>query len=302
MYRSIVRAAVTGFLVVAGSNLVLADDLTAQNDAARAVYGKGRAALLAAADPVIVVAFDDLILHHNKQRISAGFTPPLYHRLKELAHLPLGIFGALVPIATGAVADSNWREDLAMLEAAAVAAQDEVDAIAATPAIKATAKKLLEASLAFIRLHRMANATPDWATLASFSASVAPWILAMTTESANAQIDGLHALVQRWKAELGAEAWAKLHVLVLGPKTPRVDHLAYQYFVAALGQGSAETRVIYTESVYDENAALALLGVLLIDRQVGAAFFGESGRMERDLLGDAARVKLLQLFGKLGAN
>ena len=44
------------------------------------------------------------------------------------------------------------------------------------------------------------------------------------------------------------------------------------------------------------------LGVLLIDRQVGAAFFGEPGRMERDLLGDAAKVKLLQLFGKLGAN
>ena len=140
MYRSIVRAAVTGFRGVAGSNLVLADDLTALNDAARAVYGKGRAALLAAADPVIIVAFDDLILHHNKQRISAGFTPPVYHRLKELAHLPLGIFGALVPIATGAVADSNWREDLAMLEAAAVAAQDEVDAIVATPATKSTAK------------------------------------------------------------------------------------------------------------------------------------------------------------------
>ena len=153
-----------------------------------------------------------------------------------------------------------------------------------------------------MRGRRLANAAPDWPVLAAYANSVAPLVLTLTTEAANAQLDGLHALVQRWKAEFGPESWAKLHVLVLGPKTPRVDHLAYQYFVAALGPGSAETRVIYTESVYDENAALALLGVLLIDRQAGAAFFGEPGRMERDLLGDAAKVKVLQLFGKLGAN
>ena len=297
-----IRAAVLAFAIIAATVPARADDLTALNDAARAVYAKGRAALLAAADPVIVVAFDELVLHHDKQRRSAGFTPPLYHRLKELAHLPLGIFGALIAAATGAAAEGDWREDLARLQAAAVAAQDEIAAIVATPAIKASAQKLLDASLAFMATRRMANAAPDLATLQAYAATVAPWTLALATESANVQLDGLHALVQSWKAELGQEAWSKLHVLVLGPKTPRVDHLAYQYFVAALGPGSAEIRVIYTESVYDENAALSLLGVLLIDRQVGAAFFGDSARMERDLLGDAAKVRLLQIFGKLGAN
>jgi len=41
--------------------------------------------------------------------------------------------------------------------------------------------------------------------------------------------------------------------------------------------------------------------VLLIDRRVGAAFFGDAGHMERDLLGDAAKVKVMQLFGRLGS-
>ena len=303
MYVRLMRGCVVGFSLLAVPCPALSGDLTELNNTARGIYGKGRSALLAASDPVLVVIGDDLVLRRGGQRISAGFTPPLYHRLKELAHLPLGVFGALVPVATAAVKDDGtWRDDLASLEAAAVAVQGEVAALPATPATRAAAQKLLDTSIAFLRARRMANAPPDWETLSSFSATVAPLVLGMSTEAANVQIEALHPIVERWRAELGAEAWSKLHVLVLGPKTPRVDHLVYQYFVAALGPGSGETRVIYTESVFDEQAALAQLGVLLIDRKVGAAFFGDAGRMERDLLADAAKAKLLQLFGKLGAN
>jgi hypothetical protein len=279
-----------------------ADKLTDLNTAAREAYAKGRAALLAAADPVILVAFDDIVLLRRGERRSANFTPPLYHRLKELAHLPLGIFGALAPAALGATNDEAWRDELARLEVAAQAAQGDVAAIDAPPAIKAAASKLYDASLAFLRARRMANAAPDLSTLAAQASALAPLTLTLATAAANAQVDGLHAVVQGWKRELGAEAWSRLHVVVLGPKTPRVDHLAYQYFVAELGPGSPETRVIYAENIFDQAVAMNLLGVLLIDRQVGAAFFGEAGRMERDLLADAARVRILQLFGKLGAD
>ena len=41
--------------------------------------------------------------------------------------------------------------------------------------------------------------------------------------------------------------------------------------------------------------------MLLIDRRVGAALFGDAGRMERDFMGDAAKVKVMQLFGRLGS-
>ena len=295
------RAIAYAALLALGAMPAFAGPLTDLNTAARTAYAGGRAAVLAAADPVIVVAFDELVLHRKGARRSIVYTPPLYHRLKEVAHLPLGLFGALAPYTTGIRTDESWREILATLEAAGLAARDEIAALDAPPAIRATAAKLHDASLAFIGRQRAANARPEMESLTAFAAGVAPLTLALATESANAQLAGLHAVVQDWKRELGAEAWAKLHVLVLGPKTPRVDNLAYQYFVAALGPGSAETRVIYAESIFDEATALNLLGVLLIDRQVGAAFYGEAGRMERDLLGDAAKVRVLQLFGKLGA-
>lgn len=300
MATTVLRICFSALLLLATFPPAKADDLTDLNTAARAAYAKGRAALLAAADPVIVVAFDELVLRHKGQRRSIVYTPPLYHRLKEVAHLPLGLFGVLAPVAAGIVTDDSWRDELGKLEAAALAAQDEIAAIDAAPAIVATAIKLHEASLAFLRRQRMANAPPDTAALTAFATTVAPWTLALATESANAQIAGMHDVAQAWRREIGDEAWATLHVLVLGPKTPRVDNLAYQYFVAALGPGSAETRVIYAESIFDEATALGLLGVLLIDRQVGAAFYGEAGRMERDLLGDAAKARILRIFGKLG--
>jgi hypothetical protein len=295
-------AAVAVGVLAWGVSPVAANDLADLNSTARAIYADGRAALLAAADPVIVVAFDDLILHHGGKVLKQGYTPPIYHRLKGLAHLPLGIGGAVIPVASGAVAADNWRDDLARLSKAATAVADDIEAFDTDEPTKAAARKMTDASIAYIEACRAADTAPDWVTFQAYARAIAPPTLALATVAANTQLDGLHALVQRWKAEVGPEAWAKLHVLVLGPKTPRVDNLAYQYFVAELGPGSGETRVIYTESVFDEKAALQLLGVLLIDRRVGEAFFGDPGRMERDLLADAATAKVLRLFGKLGAN
>ncbi|MBS0243635.1 MAG: hypothetical protein JSS20_15775, partial [Proteobacteria bacterium] len=228
-------AAVVAATLLAGQ--ASAEGLGDLNTVAREIYAKGRTALLAAADPVIVVA-DELVLHHAGQRVSVPFTPPLYHQLKNVAHLPLGIFGALVAVATGTARDDgSWREDLARLEQKAVAANDEFAALAVAKPVKYRARKVFEESLAFMRTRREANAPPDWDMLVAYSRSMAPLVLALTTEAANVQIDGLHIAVQRWKAELGPEAWSRLYVLVLGPKTPRVDYLAYQYFATELGPG-----------------------------------------------------------------
>lgn len=302
MRAASMHAATAAVLLAMATAPAAADGLTELNRTARAIYADGRADLLAAADPVIVVAFDKLVLRRAGKATSANFTPPIYHRLKQLAHLPLGVAGALIPVASGAVRDDNWRDDLARLEVAAAAAADDIQGLDTDEGTKATARRLLVDCIAFIRARKAANAPPDWAAFEAFARGVAPLTLSLAAVAANAQLDGLHALVQRWRSELDPEEWAGLHVLVLGPKTPRVDNLAYQYFTAALGPGSAERRVIYTEGVFDEKSAMDVLGVLLIDRKVAEAFYADPGRMERDLLADAAKVKVLQLFGKLGAN
>ena len=224
--KIMIRVTCAAFAVSLALGTASAGGLSELNAAARGTYAKGRATLLSKADPVIVVAFDDVVLRRGGERTSVTYVPPLYHRLKALAHLPLGIFGTLIPVASGAASDEGWRDDLGMLIAAANEARADIAAIEASPAIKAAAQKLLEESLSFMTAQRMAKAAPDMELLQGFARRVAPFTLTLATEAAYVQLDGLHAVVQRWKSELGAEPWSKLQVLVLGPKTPRVDNAA----------------------------------------------------------------------------
>jgi hypothetical protein len=54
------------------------------------------------------------------------------------------------------------------------------------------------------------------------------------------------------------------------------------------------------ESIFDRDAALDVLRTVLNDRVASQAFFGESYRLERDLMADGATVELMRRFGRLG--
>ncbi|MEO7109115.1 MAG: hypothetical protein ABI183_01645 [Polyangiaceae bacterium] len=54
-----------------------------------------------------------------------------------------------------------------------------------------------------------------------------------------------------------------------------------------------ESRLTYAEGVEAPQEALDLLGVQRIDRTIAGAFFGDTKRLQRDVLGDAA-AKLLR--------
>jgi hypothetical protein len=92
----------------------------------------------------------------------------------------------------------------------------------------------------------------------------------------------------------------KAIAVITGPKTPREGNLQYQYFVYAFGPGSAVTRVLYMESIFDREAALGVLRTVLNDRMASQAFFGDTYRLERDMMADGATVELMRRFGQLG--
>lgn len=270
------------------------------NQTARSIYAEGRAELLAATDPVILVS-NDLVLRHGGREQRETYLPALYQRLKDISHIALGVVGALVAPTTGVVEpdDKAWREDLETLTAAAKSAREAVEAVGFSEATRQRQRELLYLSLDFMAAQLSAD-RPTWEALHAFGTKARPLVLANATEATNAQLEAMDAIVTRWHDEVGEEAWSRLYVLVLGPKTPRVDNAAMQYFEALLGPGSKGTRVIYAEDIFDETQALELLGTLLIDRYTGAVYFDDGPRMERDLLGDAATVKILKMFGKLG--
>src|SRR5262249_61670460 len=78
---------------------------------------------------------------------------------------------------------------------------------------------------------------------------------------------------------------------VIGRALPRPKKLPVPFFAGLLQEPADDTRskrIVYAESLFEEQKALNLLGTHVVDEGIGRAFFGEPTRMRRDLLGDAA--------------
>ena len=75
-------------------------------------------------------------------------------------------------------------------------------------------------------------------------------------------------------------------------KTEKTGGLAVRYFAKLFGQAGEGNRIIYAESQFEESEGLRLLATHLLDGRIGEAFFDDSSRMKRDLLGPFANVYL----------
>ena len=82
-------------------------------------------------------------------------------------------------------------------------------------------------------------------------------------------------------------------ILVPGVQTARAENATVQYFARLFGETTGEgRRVVYAESLWDEEKALSLLGTLRLDGKLAEAVFGDRFRMYRDFLADGARAAI----------
>ena len=65
--------------------------------------------------------------------------------------------------------------------------------------------------------------------------------------------------------------------------------------VIAMETAGADERVTYGENIGTEEEALALAGTRHLDKAIAQAFFGDEKRLQRDVLGDAAKRCLEQM-------
>lgn len=271
------------------------DPLVEMNKVVREHYRAGRAVVLARTLPVIVIEFDSAtLMREGREPVSENFTPPLYHRFKEIAHIPFGVHVTLAPYA-GRPTETAWRAPLQRLLDHVAAVEVVLGTVGFPETRIARERRVVADSITYMRAV-LASGVVDATALHAYSRAMAPLLLAAADDAAALQIDGLHAVVTRWRTALSAEEWARVHVLVLGPKAPREGNLAMQYFERVLGRRETGRRLIYSENIFARDAALTQLGGLVIDRAVARDFFAEEMRMDRDLLTDGARKRLDRLF------
>lgn len=277
------------------------NDLARLNSVARRAYAEAGTAMRRTEVPVLVVAFEELRLYSGGTCAMRPYTPAFYHRLKEVSHLPLGVLSAALAAAETGMPDEAWRRHLAEMAEAARAATDDVAALGLSEEQLARQQGLIAASLALIDELLASPEPPGEERLAVFADVMRPLALANATETAYVQLEQLHGAVMAFREELGP-AWERTLVVVLGPRAPRIDNLAMSYFEEMLGADAARERLIYAENITEPAEAIALAERSLIDRRLGEVAFGDRFRLERDLLGDAARVWLIYRFGRLGGN
>lgn len=269
------------------------DPLVALNDSFRAAYAAARTESLHQADPVILVEGDTVVLRHKGKRVEAPFTPPIYHDLKAVAHIPLAVFVLLEPYGDGPLSDERlaairrYRELLP-------AVRDAVAKRGFTGAVLERQYRLIKDSDDFLDgvLKQKESRKAD---VAAFTRRMGPVVMENAAEAARAQIDELHRQVMGWRKDLTADEWRRLRVVVMGSHMPRDGNLAMQYFTRVLDEPVDDRRLMYAESVWDEAAALKLVGTSVLDTRIGADFFGDELRMHRDLLADAAKAYVKQL-------
>jgi hypothetical protein len=267
------------------------------NAAARESYAASRALALKSDQPVFLVT-DTVTLIRGEDLGSQPYKPALYHELKSISHLPLGAYSASIGLLENPT-DKRWMDRLRMLLNQLNIAQADLPKASFTDLQRVRQENILSLSRAYLADNLMRESA-DIASINLYSRTLAPLLLANAADAANVQIEALDQAVRELSKKLKPGEFEKAMAVIAGPKTPREGNLQFQYFVFAFGAGSAGTRVLYMESIFDREAALGVLRTVLNDRVASQAFFGETYRLERDLMADGATVELMRRFGHLG--
>jgi hypothetical protein len=258
------------------------------------MYATARARLTADSTYVMVLG-DEVVLQHEGQRTTRTYTPPLYHALKGIAHLPLAVFVVLYdPVASEQKGDYPLQDD-ARNQASQLLEGLEGIKLAALPfavGAQQTRQTLIVDHCRRALRAALASGRTSYDALSTFGSEVTTLLALNAKEAAQAQIAGLHRAVTDWESQLTPTEASSYRVVVSGAHQARDENLQVTYFRRRFGEaGPTERRIIFAESVFDEPGARALLGTHLLDRAASVVFFNDESRLQRDLLGEeAARI------------
>lgn len=269
------------------------DPLLQLNDAFRQHYAEARQATIAKAGPIVLVEGDNLVLLRHGKRSEVKVIPDTYHTLKTIAHIPLGVYVLTVGKGEGTLDEARLAELKAFGDKLKPARQ-ALRQRGLTDSQLQRQYRIIDVSTAYLdQLAKTRKFRSE--EVIAYIQSIMPAVQANIDESAQGQLDGLHKQMTAWRAEMTPAELNALRVVIMGSALPRRGNLAVQYFARLLGEKSESPRIVYAESVWEEDRAMRLLATYMLDAGVGVAFFDDPLRMHRDLLSDAATEYLKRM-------
>ena len=291
-----------------GSATVLAntptpDELDKLNQLFLGSYKARREVVKRSIEPLIVADFDTLLLTWNGVTTTNEVIPEIYHSLKSVAHVPIGIFFVLQPVArpSGGEISPALATTLQAYRDQISGSASALDRAGFTPVQRVRQEEILRRCMALCEQTQRAGRI-DTAELNQFSRSLGPALMANAAEAAIVQLNATHAAVKQWKRRVPPERWRELAVVVRGPQTPRRLNVFTQYFSRVLdepghnlGYPLESRRLVYAEYILPGRDHLDLLATTFMDGDASEAFFGDRWLMSRDLLADTVRSELKRL-------
>ena len=248
--------------------------------------------------PVIVLIGDDATLLCDGREQREQVIPARYHEFKALGHLAFGVQLTLMANGSGSLTEltaNELHEQRAQIRKAHAA-------LNSSPTIKPAAELLCRARELVDRV--LAEGVINFDRLQEHIRALASNALETAQLAVCTELEQLHALLGRWRNDLGEKRWAGVYVVICGAHQPRYREAACQYFSRLLHQpeGSAaerEDRLVYAEGLCDVDSALDLLARHIVDQRASNLLFGDRRRLQEDLLADAASTEVRKLFPKV---
>jgi hypothetical protein len=255
--------------------------------------------------PVVVLIGDDATLLCDGGEQREQVIPARYHELKALAHLAFGVQLTLMANKSGRLTELTANElhkKHAQIREAQAAVNASTTCASSSPKMKAPAELLCRARALVDRV--LAEGVVDFDRLQEHVRALASHAFETAQLAVCIELEQLHALLGRWRNDLGERRWAGLYVVICGAHQPRYREAACQYFGQLLheAEGSAaerEDRLVYGEGLTDIDAALDLLARHIVDQRASNILFGDRRRLQEDLLADAAATEVRKLFPKM---
>jgi hypothetical protein len=252
-------------------------------------YERAVHAVLADGPPAFLVLPDRLVLYQRGARREWPLIPPLFDQMKTVAHVTLGLFAVLSP-SDGEGLGADAIAALHQYQALIATARTAVGQVGLSPAQRERQEQILAASDQ-LAARALADGRMPTADLTTFCRRVRPLVDANIRDGVIAYLVSLNRGISAALPLLGPEERASYLVIVTGVHQARIDNAAMQYFNRLLHDPAVITqRLMYAENVFDEAGALHLLGVHLMARRVGTAYFDDPYYMNRDLFAPAAEA------------
>jgi hypothetical protein len=223
--------------------------------------------------PVIVLIVDDARLLCDGSEQREHVIPAAYHELKAFGHLAFGVQLTLMANGTGRLTEltaSELHQKRTQIREAQVAANTPAASACSSPTARITSKAPAELLCRARTLvdKVLTEGVVDFKRLKKHVRALASHALKTVQMAVCIELEQLHAVVGRWRDQLGEARWAGAYVVICGAHQPRYREATCQYFGRLLHEPESycaerENRLVYGEDLID--AALDLLARHVVD-------------------------------------